>query len=387
MLAGASRSAVTTAREVLHAYRTVEEMTHLQLDLGHERGPFASLYLDTRADFEEAPKQIELRWRGLRAQLENDGAPGSVLSRLDEAVEGAHREGDGFVAVANEDKVLLRRHLATPVADAAHWGPGAHLVPLLEWHQDNPPYAVVLVDRTGAELEVTSAWRPEYTTQVEGDEWPVRRINPGGWSQRRYQERAANLWEQNAKDVAAAVEKIAADDDLELVIVSGDVRAVSLLRENLSESFSPALYTLEGTQAHSVDEISEEINKAVAAHSAQTTEAVLEKFREERGQQDRAVEGAGRTARALSEARVETLILAGPGDKSVFTVAQDPTQVATDRQALLDLNLGEVAEASLVDAFIRSAIAGGSAVRVVPSLSGEHGPLDGVGAILRYTYR
>ena len=365
----------------------VEPMTGPLLDVVRGSGPFASLYLDTRADFEEAPRQIDLRWRALRDQLQQEGAPESVLAQLDQAVDGAHREGDGLVVVAGFDRVLLRRHLSTPIDDAARWGPGAHLAPLLEWQQENPPYAVVLVDRTGAEIEVSSSWRPEYATQVEGDEWPVRRISPGGWSQRRFQERAANLWEQNARDVAAVVEKIASDDALELVIVSGDVRAVSLLRENLSESFSPTLYVLEGIQAHSVEEIAEEINKAVATHTAQITESILDAFREERGQDDRAVEGAGQTARALSEERVETLILAGPPDKSVYASEQNPAQVGTDRQALVDLGLGEVLELPLVDAFVRSALAGGSNVRVVPSLSSDHAPADGVGAILRYTYR
>ena len=355
--------------------------------LVQQRGPFASVYLDTRADFEQAPKELELRWQALRADLRADGAPETILARLDEAVVGAHRDGDALVMVAAGDRVVLRQNLATPVADAAAWGPTPYLVPLLEWRQDNPTYAVALVDRTGAQIEVTSSWRPEYSTQVEGDDWPVRRINPGGWSQRRYQERAENLWEDNAKDVASALEKIASDDQLELVVISGDVRAVKFLRDNLSEAFSPAVYEIEGTQAQAVDEIAEELHKAVAAHAARRTEAILEQFREERGQQDRAVEGIGQTSRALSEARVETLIVAADAaDRPGYVVAEEPTQVATDREALVGLRLGDVIEVPMRDALVRSALVAGSAVRVIPSLPREHAPADGVGAILRYTY-
>lgn len=356
--------------------------------LATARGPFASLFLDTRADFEEAPKQIDLRWRGLREELAAKGAPEDALARLDEVVEGSHREGEGLAAVATEDEVVLREHLSTPVSDGAAWGHAPRLLPLLEWVQDNPTYAVVLADRTGAEIAVTSSWRPEYETEVEGDDWPVRRISPGGWSQRRFQQRAENLWEENARDVAAAVQKVVSDDQIDLVIVSGDVRAVSLLRDNLTESFSAALQELEGTQAHSIDEISEEVHKAVAGHAAQTTEAILERFREERGQEDRAAEGAGQTAKALSQERVETLIVSGQDISGTgYIVAEEPTQVSTDRQALADLQLGDVIETPLLDGLVRSALAGGSAVRVIPSLSPEHAPADGIGAILRYTYR
>ena len=353
-----------------------------------ERGPFASLFLDTRADFEEAPKRIELRWRSLRQELRDNGAPEGALAHLDEIVEGSHREGEGLAAITTRDGIVLRQHLSTPIAEGSSWSEAPHLLPLLEWLQENPTYAVVLAERTGAEIAVTSSWRPEYSTEVEGDDWPVRRISPGGWSQRRFQQRAENLWEENAKEVAGALEKIVAEDQIELVIVSGDVRAVSFLRDNLSESFAATLHDLEGTQAHTIEEISEEVHKAVAAHAAQTTEAILERFREERGQEDRAVEGAGQTAKALSQARVETLIVAGRDlSGTAYVVAEEPTQVATERQALVDLQLGDVVEVPAIDALIRSALAGSSAVRVAPSLSSEHAPADGVGAILRYTYR
>lgn len=351
-------------------------------------GPYACLALDTQADKERAPKEIELRWRALRGELAEAGAPEDVLVRLDSAVEGAHGQGDGLLAIANSSNLLLQENLSTPIQDGASWGPAPDLLPLLSWQQENPAYAVALVDRTGAEIVVTSSWRPDWSTEVEGNEWPVRRINPGGWSQRRYQERAENLWEENAKEVAAALERIATDDELELVVISGDVRAVSFLKEHLPENFAPTVYEIEGTQAHSVEEIAEELHKVVSAHEAQATESLLDTFREERGQEDRAVEGAGSTARALSEARVETLLLgADAGTQSAYVVAEDPTQVSTDKQALENLQLGEVFEVPMKRALVRSAVAGGSTVRVIPSLSDEHAPTDGVGAILRYTYR
>jgi hypothetical protein len=41
--------------------------------------------------------------------------------------------------------------------------------------------------------------------EATGDDPMLRKSNPGGWSQRRYQQRAENLWEENAKAVADQV--------------------------------------------------------------------------------------------------------------------------------------------------------------------------------------
>src|SRR5438067_561092 len=76
------------------------------------------------------------------------------------------------------------------------------------------PHLVVLVDRAGADVVAFSrraaahgAGGATVTTVGEesGSDPNLRKSNPGGWSQRRYQNRAENLWEQNAKSVADQV--------------------------------------------------------------------------------------------------------------------------------------------------------------------------------------
>ena len=44
-------------------------------DVATAPGPFASVYLDASHDTEDAAKIAELRWRGLRDQLADPGAP------------------------------------------------------------------------------------------------------------------------------------------------------------------------------------------------------------------------------------------------------------------------------------------------------------------------
>ncbi len=349
-------------------------------------GPFVSVYLNTEGNREQAAKEISLRWRALRTEAEKRGAPKSDLEAIDDVVGNAQREGDGLVAFAAEGRIVHLDHLSTPVDDAIAFGHAPHLVPYLEWRQDNPTHIVALVDRTGAEIHVVSPWRPDWTGEVDGWEWPVTRVSPGGWSQRRLQQRAENLWDENAGQVAERLVAIAAQESAELVVLAGDVRAVGFLRKNLPERFEPVVHELGGTEAYSVDEIAEEVRKAVAAYAAQNTERTLERFREELGQDDLAVEGWDETFAALREAKVDTLLVTrGPEDGRAVFAASDPRQAAVAEGTLSEMGFaGAVVAALAPDVAVRAALAGGSRILVIPSLSAEFTPKQGVGALLRF---
>ena len=349
-------------------------------------GPFVSLYLNTEGKREQAPKEISLRWRGLRETAEQQGAQKSDLEALDSVVDDAQRQGDGLAAFAVEGRVLHLDHLATPIDDAISFGHAPNLIPYVEWRQDNPTHLVALVGRTGAEIHVVSSWRPNWTGEVDAWEWPVARVSPGGWSQRRFQQRAENLWDENAGMVAEKLVAITEQESAELVVVAGDVRAVGFLRKNLPDRFPAAVHELGGTEAYSVDDIAEEVRKAVSAYSAQNTERTMERFREERGQADLAVEGWDETFRALREAKVDTLIITrGSDDERAVFSASDPREAATAESTLSDMGFaGAIVAGPARDVAVRAALAGGSKIKVIPSMSAEYGPKQGVGALLRF---
>ena len=349
-------------------------------------GPFVTLYLDTTAQTEDAPKTIDLRWQALRREAASGGASEAALQALDSVVDGAHTKGDGVAAIVSGDRLVLRRHLSQPIEDGISVGPLPFLLPLIEWEQDNPFIAVVLADRIGAEIHLLYASHPSAELEVEGDDWPVRRVSPGGWSQRRFQQRAENLWEENAEQVADVLTRLVAGFPLELVVVSGDVRAVGFLTEHLPENVSEMVHVIEGVQAHELEVIAEELHKTIAAQTGQTTESLLEVFREERGQADRAVEGWDATCDALRKAQVGTLFVTrAETGKNAYILPASPDQVALERATLEGLGLGEPAQVAASDALVRAALATGAAIRVIPQLPAEHGPAEGAGAILRYT--
>src|SRR5579883_3327859 len=198
------------------------------------RGPFLSLYLTTESDIANAAQRSDQHWKSLRRQLADDGAPEELLSSVDPLVGPAHLEGETLVVLARADGRRVIDHPSTPpVRDLARWSALPTLVPLLEWRQRSVPHVVVVTDRHGADILTVAGDGSEREREVEGDDKPLRKSGPGGWSQRRYQERAENTWEQTAEEVAAEVAASAARVGARLVVVAGDVRAVALLREHL----------------------------------------------------------------------------------------------------------------------------------------------------------
>lgn len=348
-------------------------------------GPFVSVYLNTEGASEDAPEELALRWRGMRDQAASEGAGETVLTAIDDVVAGAHRKGDGLALFADGDGIVLRRFLSRPVADSISTGATPRVLPLLEWQQDNPRYAVVLSDRQGAEIHVISGHETETTAEVEGsDDWPIQKVAPGGWSQRRFQNRAENSWEANAKTVVNELAKIASSEDLQFVVIAGDVRAIQFIKEHLPQELASTSFEL-ATEPHQLEDIREELDKTAAAWVGQDVEETLAKFQEERGQNDLAVEGKDATFEALRKAQVDRLLISpGRVDDVAYFSRGDLTQASLDRKQLAELNMTDIEEADAADVLVRAAIGTGARVVVIPELGKQHGPAEGVGALLRY---
>ena len=171
-------------------------------------------------------------------------------------------------------------------------------------------------------------------------------------------------------------------------MLAGDVRAVGFLKEHLPDAFTAAIHEVH-IEARSLDEIADELDKAVDAYVGGKTNELLEKFREERGQSDLAADGAVETCAALREAKVGTLFVPrDPGqDEGYFVRGVKPIQAATDKQTLEDLNLGTVLAAPLIDVLVGSAVSENATVCVIPRLSETRGPSGNVGALLRFDYQ
>jgi hypothetical protein len=351
-------------------------------------GPFATVYLATEAEIDHAAHRSELRWRAVHDSLAEQGAPTEVLDAVAETVPGAHHHGQCLAVVADRSGVLhVEHHPEVPRQDVGRWAPLSMLVPLLEWRQVSPPYVAVLADRTGADIIGFRRELPHVVRETGShDNEAAEKVQAGGWSQRRYQQRAENVWERNAEEAAAEVAKLVERIGARLVVAAGDVRAVQLLRDSLPRELADILQVVDGNRAAdgSSDELAEAAARLVADSVARDTVAVVEKLREEAGQHDRAAEGPARVIEALAQGRVEVLLVDDDGQDEGGRTAwfgPEPTMVGLSEADVKAFGADVATEARLPDVAVRAALLTGAGVRVVPG--GAVGN-EGIAAILRW---
>ena len=357
------------------------------VELAKAAGPFLTLQLTTEADVENAAQLSEQRWRAVRDEAATQGAPVEVLDAVDPVVPDAHLQGQGLHVIASAGGVLHVEHAPRPPdRDLARWAPLPSLVPVVARRQEFPPYVTVLADRQGADLTAYRRDRPNLHREAGGDDYPLRKPNAGGWSQRRYQERAEHTWERNAADAAEQIVRLARRVDARVVVAAGDQRAVTLLQEHIPSDLAERLVVVSGGRSAdgSEDIFEQEARVAVELAVNADTSALLEKFREESGQDDRAAEGPRATFSALAMAAVDVLLIAAddPDDPRNAWFGPEPTQLATTAAEVRGMGVDEPAEGRLVDIAVRAALGTGARVWVVGAGAGLEG---GIGAILRWS--
>lgn len=306
------------------------------------------------------------RWHALVVRLRRDGAPEPIVDAIHERIAQAPVSAGHPVELAlfasDGTNDGLSPVFVLPGFDQPDWagyGGPAHVVPILNWLQQRPPYVLVVTDRAGADLVVSGgAGRAPRTRSVRGPDDEIERNAPGGWSQPRYQHRAEDSWRHNAAAVAHATAAALKRTGARLLIVSGDVRAVQLLGERLPAGVRDTVTVRHITGGRSFDGSQHDrpaaVAAVIAAAVAEETARTLATFVEHRGPSDRCVEGRGATIAALERGRVATLLVT-------------PDAVRTRE----------------LDAAVRLTLLTGANVRVLPVGTAE-APAEGMGALCRY---
>jgi hypothetical protein len=355
------------------------------VEMGLRPGPFLTVVLATEAGIENASQQNQLRWRGMRDELAAGGTPEPALAAVDPLVPDAHQAGGTLVAIATADGLLHESHWpGLPFRELARWERLPVLAPLLDLRQSSPAYLKVVVDRHGADVTAVHQQAGERTEAVDNDLHHARKVAAGGWSQRRYQERAEGVWESNAKEVADIVARLADRVGAGLVAVAGDVRAVQLLKDSLPERLAGVVHVLDGSRATdgAPDVDADQLQAALASVSAHDDDLLIEKLLEEHGQGDRAAVGVDATVAALAQAQVQVLLLHDdPDDDRTAWFGPDPTAVSLSPGDLGDLGVADPEQGRLADVLLRSALGTGAGMRMVPATERIPG---GVGGILRW---
>jgi phosphoglycolate phosphatase-like HAD superfamily hydrolase len=355
-------------------------------------GPFVTVYLDATRATESGAHEVELRWRELRGQLIEQGADDADLVALDGAVDddrgvaGRH----GLVLVAAGGKVVFGARLARPPARPdARVAPLPHLVPFLAQQSRHVPHVLVVADRTGADIAVElSADQVEHESVEGTHEYPLHRTSTADWSEWHFQTRVENAWQANARDVAAEVTRRAKQTGAKLVVLAGDERARTLIREALSGSLNPAT-TITDVSAGGRGEGSSESALAAAARDAVLHEIwrerreLLEHLQQNLGRGEYAVAGVSAVVDALRKAQADTVVLSDdPSSTLVAYVGPNATDFGMDEDELNAMGVAQP-QRDRFDAALLRAVTGTGARLVVTPNAHDYLP-EGIGALLRY---
>ena len=363
--------------------------------LYEETGDYVSVYLDTDRSHENALTAIELRWNAARQRLAEAGA-GQPLLDAAAAVTGAPGAARGYAVFARAGAVAFTGTLdAPPRREIARLAPLPHLMPLLAQRRPPIPHLRVSATRVGGEIVAIGGSGKGWRDWVSGQDWPVHKTSVGGWSEPRFERSVEETWDENAKKLATEVNAAAGRIGAQHVIVSGDVRARSLLIEHLSTPLRT-----------SADVLGEE----VSADSQAMTEAADRALSDWAGRHCRerfddwqaklahglAVQGLAQTMAAFRNGQVSDLFLADdPTSTAAAWIGPAGNDLAASKEELLELDVPAPA-ADRADAAIVRAIAHTDAeLHFLPEDLVETGnpeacggiarPLDGVCATLRFS--
>lgn len=312
-------------------------------------GPFLTAIIPTRSDLTGAAERLRVQTRNALRDAPSEW-DADVEAMASEVAALAHGDGAALIAIRPKGGPSFYEF----IADAVHRpsmsaGSLPRLAPLIEARQRTIPHVVVETDLSGADIAAFDGGAVVAHEQVSGETDVIHRGHPGGWSQRRFQQRAENTWDENARDVAVTVESIVRDVAARVVFVTGPTRAKSMLVTLLEERNVP----VHAIDAGDADGIADEIVRQVADVHATDTKAVLDEANE---RFDHRADSARHVESALAEGRVDTLL--------VHDAAGDG-----------------VDEDRLVDRCIAAALGTDATIRVVPKVA----LLDeGVAAILRW---
>lgn len=350
-------------------------------------GPWCSVYMDASRDTQDARAQVDLRWRALKGDLLGQGADPVTVEAVEEVVR-RHQPmpGDYGIAVfASRGRVVLTEYLsAPPLRDLASWSALPHTMPLVAQRGEQVAWVRVLADRTGADAMAVSAGGVPRRAQVKGGQSrQLRRVQPGGWSQSRYQRAAMEAWHQNAGDAAAATADLAERVGADVVVVAGDVRATGMIAAQLPTRWQDVLVRTDAgaRDVGADDTLMDDITvQTVAEVADRRIAAALDRF----GVQEDVGAGLDAVVSALQRNQVDTmLIVDDPSADGELWVGPEPTEIATDPAQLAGMSVADPQRVRADAALLRALIGTDADLTV---LAPEEAPelTDGVGAVLRY---
>jgi hypothetical protein len=331
-------------------------------------------------DQPQAVERARLAWADLAARATEADVPDALVDRAAEAVAERARSSRRIVVTATEvGGLAVDDDVDDRAPDDLRWSWLPWFRPLVASRQAPVDHAVVLCDRTGADVTIVRG-RHTRTVTIEGETDFITKVHAGGWSEPRFQRKAERTWRTNAADVAEAITHLLRSGVVEVALVGGDERACGLVLGDLHDDARDQVRSIGATRAPgSSEELeAEAIRTALADVRARETTAWLELLHAREGQREATTEPAG-VFDALRRSQVAALLLGdGPGEASF--VAGRPDTATLDEGNLVGGGDEPRSRAPAVDVATWAALRTGACVLAVP-VAALGSPL---GAVLRW---
>lgn len=307
-------------------------------------GPFTTVYLDTTRTDPNAAAELETRWSSLRSSLAAEGTPEAMLAEIEDSLLEPSSLGGrhGRAIIATDQQILVDRVLPVPpLLESAQRGDFPRLLPLLQLTPFAVSQLLIVVDRAGADLHLRAPENPSIAqgpnalgedASVDGGHDELHKANIGGgsqhgWRANNYEARVEDSWERNADTVADTVERILRERDPDMVMLSGDVRAMGLFKDALGREPRERLIEVQGgtrgvglERASFRDEIARVTDEFIAARQQE----LADRFQESQARDAASVGGAAEVAQALERGQVDELIfLSGHEPENIEQLLRD----------------------------------------------------------------
>ncbi|MEO3749391.1 Vms1/Ankzf1 family peptidyl-tRNA hydrolase [Streptomyces sp. B6B3] len=366
------------------------KLAHLS-PLLHRPGPWASVYFDTTRTTEDGARQQELRARGTRDRLAEDGADPATREAVYRALVDLEPRTPGRALFATGGEVVLDTPLGGPTPESlSYWTPLPRVTPLLDLARPEPDCLVAFIDRRGADLEVRHAdGTTEAAGTAVGEDWPLHRTSSAvDWSERHFQFAVENTWDENAERTADTIAECVDRTGAEVVVLVGDPRQRRAVHERLPMAVREVASEAEGgsrAPGSSSEGLQREIGEARAEAAGARADQALDAFLAGRGQAGQIADGVPALVDAARQHRIGTLLVRpdGPELERRVWVGEEPDDVTMRPEDTPDEGRLERDTARADDALLRAAAATGADVVALPPTGDA--PAGGLGALLRWS--
>ena len=284
-------------------------------DLYQATGPFATALVDVAHDSENGAHEHELRVRAaceaLREQGADDEVVAAVAARLGEVV---HEPAPvARVVVATGDGVVYDQTASFRVDDTvATWAPLPDLARWIEHRDAVQTFVLATVDHEGGDVGLyrSDLPSPEQLESIQGSTENIHQAGATDWGNLNYQHRTENVWARNAAEVADRISSYVRTGT-RLVLLAGDPRSKSLVRERLNEAEAVVVELEHGTRNEDGGDeaLQQAVREALLDRVVRQRLERVHELRERLGRGDGAVAGVDDVADAFVQGRVETLLL------------------------------------------------------------------------------